>query len=233
MNQNLRRLGYQIRRAEPDWIDFIMDRNVTTVLDIGANVGQFAELLRVKGYRGRIISFEPVSAAYQELEAKAAADDGWEVHNIALGMEGGDAAINVSDYSVFSSILPLTDAGAQFDKGANVSRADKIEVRRLDDVGIGPSGNLFIKIDTQGFEKAVLDGGRRVLAAAKGVLMELPIIHLYEGAWRLHEAIEYMFEAGFVPAQIHPVSHHTVDNMSLVEVDCLFRPRDSRLDSQL
>ena len=64
----------------------------------------------------------------------------------------------------------------------------------------------------------------------KGVLMELPIIHLYEGTWRFHEAIAFMAAAGFVPAQIHPVSYHSADEASLVEVDCLFRRHDARLD---
>ncbi len=91
-----------------------MNRGITTVLDVGANVGQFAELLRLMGYRGKIISFEPLRAAYQELAAKAAADGNWEAHNFALGMQCGHATINVSNYSVLSSLLPLTAAGARF-----------------------------------------------------------------------------------------------------------------------
>jgi hypothetical protein len=59
----------------------------------------------------------------------------------------------------------------------------------------------------------------------------LPIIQLYEGNWQFHEAIAFMAEAGFVPAQIHPVNFHWIDEVSLVEVDCLFRPRDDRLDA--
>jgi hypothetical protein len=64
----------------------------------------------------------------------------------------------------------------------------------------------------------------------KGILMELPIVHLYEGTWRLHEAIEYMSSAGFVPAQIAPVNYHSADRVSLCEVDCLFRPRVESID---
>ena len=56
-------------------------------------------------------------------------------------------------------------------------------------------------------------------------LMELPIVHLYQGTWQFHEAIEFMADAGFVPAQIHPVNFHSTDRVSLIEVDCLFRPR--------
>jgi hypothetical protein len=55
--------------------------------------------------------------------------------------------------------------------------------------------------------------------------MELPIIQLYQGTWQFHGALEFIASAGFVPAQVHPVNYHSKDNVSLVEVDCLFRPR--------
>ena len=37
-------------------------------MDVGANAGQFEELLRHRGYAGRIISFEPVKEVFRELE---------------------------------------------------------------------------------------------------------------------------------------------------------------------
>ena len=100
----------------------------------------------------------------------------------------------------------------------------------MDDVFPTAPGNTLLKIDTQGYEQQVLQGGRHLLPMMKGVLMELPIIHLYEATWQFHEAVAFMEEAGFIPAQIHPVNYHPTDSMSLIEVDCLFRPRDSRLD---
>jgi len=56
-------------------------------------------------------------------------------------------------------------------------------------------------------------------------LLELPVIHTYAGVWRFDEAVKFMDDAGFVPAQITPVGYHTVDTVSAVEFDCLFRPR--------
>jgi FkbM family methyltransferase len=232
VKQSLERLGFEIRRVGADrgLMDFITSRGVNIVLDVGANVGQFGELLRLKGYKGKIISFEPISAIYQTLAAKAAADGNWKASNFALGAESGNTMINVSSASVFSSILPPTKAAFQHDTKAVVSRTENIEVRKLDDICINLSGNMLLKVDTQGYEKSVLEGGQQMLPTMKGVLLELPIVHLYEGTWRFHEAVEYMSRAGFVPAQIHPVNYHSIDDVSLVEVDCLFRPRDSRLD---
>lgn len=226
------RLGFDLRRVRnvPDVRGFIEDRQIDTVLDVGANVGQFGASLRGQGYAGKIVSFEPLASAFQELAARAQADGKWEAYNVALGAAPGEAAIHVSDYSVFSSLLTLTGAATKFDRNATVSRKETIALRTLDEFAANLSGNILLKIDTQGYEKEVLQGGRRTLSRMKGVLMELPIIHLYEGNWQFHEALAFMASAGFVPAQIHPVNYHSKDRVCLVEVDCLFRPRDRRLD---
>jgi FkbM family methyltransferase len=233
IRRNLRRLDLDLVRASfrQTVMDFIFDRNIDTVLDVGANVGQFASELRAKGYTGKIISFEPVPSVFQILSETAEADPNWEVHNFALGATAERATINISDSSVFSSLLPTTNAATAFTDTAASTRTEIIEVRPLDEVLPAVSGNILLKIDTQGFERHVLEGGRNTLPGLKGVLMELPIIQLYEGNWQFHEAVAFMSDAGFVPAQIHPVNFHSLDKVSLVEVDCLFRPLDPRLDA--
>jgi FkbM family methyltransferase len=236
MKQLIRRIlnwgGYDLRRIgfSRDLMDFIRVRDIETVLDVGANVGQFGESLRAKGYRGKIISFEPIPSVFKTLAVKASADSNWQANNFALGARAGTATINVAEMSVFSSILPFTGAAARHNRQASVAGRETIEVRTLDDIYPSERGNVLLKIDTQGYEKPVLEGGRSVLPMLKGVLMELPIIHLYEGTWQFHQAIEFMADAGFVPAQIHPVGYHSTDSVSLIEVDCLFRPRDDRID---
>lgn len=211
--------------------DFIADRSIDTVLDVGANVGQFASSLRKKGFSGRLESFEPVSSVFADLEDTARHDAKWHTHNYALGAATERTNIHVSDSSVFSLLLTATDAAHAYSEASASTHTEEIEVRTLDDVLPVVTGDVLLKIDTQGFEKRVLDGGRRALPHLKGVLMELPIIQLYECNWQFHEAIAYMAESGFVPAQVHPVNFHSVDKVSLVEVDCLFRPQDPLLDA--
>ena len=77
----LRTVGLEVSRAQPNLIDFLQSRSVDCVLDVGANEGQFGRWLRNHGYSGRIISFEPISAAYQLLLAEAAGDVSWEARN--------------------------------------------------------------------------------------------------------------------------------------------------------
>jgi FkbM family methyltransferase len=217
------------RRRVRDLIDFIEDRKIDVVIDVGANIGQFGEFLRKHGYRGRIASFEPTMAAFQALQKKAAADGNWEAHQCGLGATAGEAAIHVSQFSVCSSILPLTGVALLHDSRVAEDHSEKIVLRTLDEIATGLTGNILLKIDTQGYEKQVLEGGRQTMSRSLGILIELPIVHVYEGEWQFHEAVKFMGDAGFVLAQIQPVNYHGADNVSVIELDCLFRPR-SHLD---
>jgi FkbM family methyltransferase len=232
IRRSLKHFGLEIRRIETTrtLMGFVTDRDIDVVLDVGANAGQFGSSLRAQGYRGKIVSYEPISTVYQMLSATTATDLEWEINNFALGLKTGYVTINVSRSSEFSSILPSTCAAMKYNDAAAIIRTELIEVRKLDDVFPNISRNALLKIDTQGYERQVLEGGRSLLPQLKGVLMELPIVHLYQGTWQFHEAIEFMADAGFVPAQIHPVNFHSTDRVSLIEVDCLFRPRDPRVD---
>jgi FkbM family methyltransferase len=212
------------RRRVRDLIDFIEDRKIDLVIDVGANVGQFGESLRAGGYRGRIVSFEPITSAFQALAKKAAADGNWEVHECGLGAIAGTAVLHVSELSVCSSILELTSVAALHDSRFAVDHTEEIVVRTLDEVAAGLSGRMLLKVDTQGYERQVIEGGRQTLPQLMGILLELPVIHVYAGDWQFHEALKFMSDAGFVPAQIQAVGYHGVDKVSAVEFDCLFRP---------
>jgi FkbM family methyltransferase len=183
------------RRKVRDLIDFIQDRQIDVVIDVGGNIGQFAESLRAEGYRGKIVSFEPVESVFNELSKKAAADGNWEAHHCGLGATPGEAVRTA------------------------IERTETIRIDTLDRVAAALTGNILLKIDTQGYEKQVIEGGRQTLSKVKGILMELPIIHVYEGEWQFHEAVKFMSDAGFVPAQIQPVGYHGKDKVPRGLVD--------------
>ena len=222
-----RRLGIlQVgRRRVRDLMDFIEDRGITLVIDVGANVGQFGAWLRQNGYRGKILSFEPGRADFAILKRKAEADGNWEAFYCGLGAESGTAVLHVSKLSVCSSFLELSAAALLHDERMAVDHTEEIAVRTLDEIEIPAAEKVLLKIDTQGYERQVLEGGRQSLGRMAGIVMELPVIRTYEGVWKFHEALEFMAEAGFVPAQIQSVGFHTVDKVAAVEFDCLFRPR--------
>jgi FkbM family methyltransferase len=213
------------RRRARDLFDFIETRKIDVVIDVGAHTGEFGLLLRTGGYRGRIISFEPVKASFAELSAKARGDRGWEVRRCAVGRSSGQGSIQVSELSIFSSILPLSEVATLHDSRMTIDHAESVPVVTLDETLAGVAGNVLLKVDTQGYERQVLDGGRETLRWCLGVLMELPAIHIYSGDWEFHEALAYMHRAGFILAQAQPVNYHTKDRASAVDFDCLFRPR--------
>lgn len=225
-----RTLGYDIRRINSHIhkrpIDFIRSRNIDVVLDVGANVGQYAARLREDGYAGWIVSVEPVGEVYKALSARAAGDEPWKTMNLAFGEKEGEAEINVSEASVLSSIRQQLPAAVAFNSEARIVRREMTRVARLDDVISDlPKGRAFLKIDTQGYEQQVLMGASGCLSQFLGVQLELPIIHLYEGTWHFHEAVDYMRKRGFDISNIVPVSYDRHDAVSLLEVDCIFRAR--------
>ena len=103
-------------------------------------------------------------------------------------------------------------------------RTEEIDVVRLDDIFSEFAGrSVFLKVDTQGFERAVVAGGPQALSTIMGVQLELPIENFYEGSWSLEEALATMRRSGFVPAQFTPVNFSNHDPQSAVEFDCVFR----------
>lgn len=223
MRAALQRRGMELLSG-PSLFGFLQSRQVDLVLDVGANVGQYALGLRERGYHGLIRSFEPVSDVFARLAAAAAGDRNWRVARCALGAQAGVAQINVFRNSVFNSLKPQSGLGAAFGSGFDLARVEEVEVRTLDAVmADDPAQAIFLKIDTQGFEQEVLAGGRQLLKRCVGLQLELPVEHLYEGVWSLTEALEKMREAGFAPAQIRPVTSLQDDSVSAVEFDCVFR----------
>jgi hypothetical protein len=120
VKRNLRLLAFEIRRTGPgrlpDLTDFLAARDVDVVLDVGAHVGWFGQRLRECGYRGTIVSFEPIGAAFSQLQALAAHDGNWQAHQLALGATAGRTLINVSEKLDFSSILTQSSAAHRFEQ---------------------------------------------------------------------------------------------------------------------
>lgn len=217
--------------TEPGLIEFLNSRGIDLVFDVGANDGHFGLWLRESGYRGRIVSFEPIRALFDRLKARADEDGAWEAHPVALGDKPGKALINVSASSVFSSLRPHREAATTFDPEAVPVRTEEVEVATLDRFAPAYARRTcFLKIDTQGFEQQVLLGAKATLPTLQGVQLELPIIHFYSGVWGISEAVNFMAKEGFVVAQIRPVNYHPADPVSWVEADCLFRRADARID---
>lgn len=171
-----------------------------TVLDVGGNIGQYGAALRASGFKGRIISCEPLSDAYPHLERRAHGDPGWTTLNTAVGTEPGEIEINVSANSYSSSILPMTDAHSLAAPGSEYVRSEKVAMTTVAEIirahRIDPAGTL-LKVDTQGYEGQVLDGAGEALSNFAAVQLELSMVPLYDGAPLFEDLVDRMQDAGF------------------------------------
>jgi FkbM family methyltransferase len=195
-NLDLTRNPFSVRIARA--LDHL---GVGTVLDVGANVGQYAAGLRSSGYRGRIVSFEPLSDAYARLARRCAHDPAWTVHRQAVGSEPGELELNISANSYSSSLLPMTSAHTGAAPRSQYVGVEKVPVTTLADLlpvhDVDPA-SAWLKIDTQGYEAQVLDGAGSRLGEFAAVQLELSFVPLYVGQSLLDELVGRLRAAGFV-----------------------------------
>jgi FkbM family methyltransferase len=178
---------------------------IDCVLDVGGNTGQFAESLLDFGFTGKVVSFEPVSSAYAVLEKRSQKHDKWTIaERSAIGSEAGEVEIHISDNTVFSSILDIKSSYVDKKPGSRVKSSEMVPIYRLDDV-VGKyadmqSERILLKIDTQGFEKHVLDGCPELLKHVQGIKIEIPLYPIYEGVdFNFYEILDFLKERGFHP----------------------------------
>ncbi|HMQ49898.1 MAG TPA: FkbM family methyltransferase [Saprospiraceae bacterium] len=182
---------------------------ITHVIDIGANTGQFAESLYDFGYTGHVVSFEPVSTAYQQVVARSKKYPNWQVaERCAIGSENGTIDIHVSDDTVFSSILGIKDSYVAHNPKSKIIRTEKTPVYALDEIAHqyiqGDQARILLKIDTQGYEKQVLDGAQQFINRVSGLKIEMPLYPIYENAqFNFYDIVDYVKEKGFQPYSFH------------------------------
>ncbi len=173
---------------------------IDLVLDVGANAGQYARLLRDIGYRARIVSFEPLAEAFDRLSRRAARDPRWQAVRCALGDAEGTAELRVAQKPVFSSLHPARAALVDADAGARPVRGECVPVRRLDqvlpEVRLDAS-RIWLKLDVQGHEEKVLAGLADRLGELTALQIELSARPLYEGERDLLATMQWLQEAGF------------------------------------
>jgi FkbM family methyltransferase len=211
-------------------IAWLLDRyRVDCVLDVGANVGQFAVELRRNGFRGHIVSFEPVPAFAETLEKLAADDDKWVVQRLALGSTEGIVPMQVQ--RTFSSLLPASEYGkhrfSASREGAGrepvlvpLRRLDTLLDELLQDVRAdGEPPRVFLKMGTQGFDLEVFRGIGERLEQVVGLQSEMALLSSYEQMPRMPDALAIYEAAGFEISGLYPVTSEL--DGRVIEYDCV------------
>lgn len=185
----------------------LVEKNgISTILDVGANVGQYGKGLRSWGYGGKIISFEPLGAAHSALCEASAGDGQWVVApRCAVGAAWARTHINVAANSVSSSLANMLEAHVEAAPASAYQGTEAVDVMPLDgliDDLCKPHETFFLKIDTQGYEEEVLAGASRVLGRCGAVQLELSLKPLYSGGLLLDAGLSRMKSMGFLPFAI-------------------------------
>ena len=174
--------------------------NIDLILDIGASNGGYAQLVRSIGFKGKIISFEPISDTFVKLRKKSRFDGNWTALNMALGDTDSEKEINISANYDSSSFLIMNDNHLIANPISKFKGTEKVSVKKLDSVYnkyVSPHNNVLLKLDVQGYEKQVLEGANQSLKYIKGIQIEMSFEELYKGSLLFDEMKKWLENEGF------------------------------------
>lgn len=197
---------------------------VDCVFDVGANAGQYADMLRSKcKFTGPIISFEPVPAVAAMLRERAANEVNWFVEEVALSSASEAASFNVMAGDQFSS-LNRPSGDQQFVGEMAIATEIKIRTATLDAFFDQYQHRLgfkrpFLKMDTQGSDLEVAKGAGMRLQEFVGIQSELSFKPIYENVPTAFEAIEFYRNHGFELSALVP--NNAGHFPRLLEMDCI------------
>jgi FkbM family methyltransferase len=225
------KLGFEIKRYSiaqnqtARLIKILDDHKINVVFDIGANAGQFGEELRKLAYTNKIVSFEPLLEPYNKLIELSKEDSSWQIApRGAIGEDDGEIEINIAGNSASSSILEMMDSHIKAAPTTKSIGIELVPIRKLDSLAntyLQKESILFVKIDTQGYEDKVINGGIETIERATVLQTELSLIELYSGQKLMIEMIEKITNMGFELWGVEPAF---VDSNSgrMLQVDAIF-----------
>ena len=200
-------------------------RQISLVLDVGANTGQYGVSLRHKvGYQGRIVSFEPLSDAFAGLQRTIIGDAHWQCCNIALGDRKDTSVINISANSWSSSLLPVSATTVGIEPSISYVGKQEISLHRLDqilDQVARHDDRIFLKIDTQGYEMNVIKGALGVIDRFDLIQVETAFFEAYQGETLIGDMIKFFDCIGYKVVSLDPGWENPTTG-ELLEADVIF-----------
>jgi len=180
-----------------------------TVVDIGANRGQFAMVARRCMPQARVISFEPLPVAATKFRAVFADDDRVTLHEVAIGPVPGNATIHVSKRDDSSSLLPITATQVALFPGTAEVATTTVRVAPLREFVSAEEIQhpAFLKLDVQGYELEALRGCEDMLGQFAYVYVECSFVELYGGQALGDEVIAWLRERGFRLRGVHNMDY--------------------------
>jgi len=194
----IRAFGIDIIKYKPPKRNWLKQYNINTIIDVGANVGQFALRMQEIVPHAKIYSFEPIKECYNSL-VKNSQNKNIIPFNFGLGDKEGTCEINVNDFSPSSSMLEMENLHKINFEFTKNSKPETVLIKRLDDIAgnLEIKKNLFIKMDVQGYEDKVISGGLKTVQNAAVLLIEVAFKSLYKGQPLFNEIYNQLYSLGF------------------------------------
>lgn len=191
---------------------------ITLVLDVGANRGQYAKDLRSIGYLGKIVSFEPMVEAFNELSRIAALDSKWECRRTAVGEANKMITLHVAGNSDSSSLLPMCDRHIAAEPTSKYIAEEAVTLATIDSLAdklLHENDAVWLKMDVQGYEMNVLNGATEILPQVHIIETELSYVPLYENQPLLCDMVSVLAGLQYdivatKPAFTDPVTGHVL-----------------------
>lgn len=212
---------------------FMNATDINLVLDVGANIGQYAFEIRSAGYTGKIVSFEPLSEAYVVLDSKVKKDINWSAYNIAMGDEDGSADINISQNLHSSSFLNMLSKHCAVAPESKYLNKEQVTIKKVDSIIDDISrleDRIFLKIDAQGFEKKVLNGAMGSFDRIEMILIEVALVPLYEGETLFFEMNDFLYKFGYCLVAIDPPEFVDPVTGEILQVNATYRKVRKEID---
>ena len=176
---------------------------INTIIDVGANNGQFARAITETFPHAQILCFEPLPSTYDELKLWADRQNGRvTVFNLAIGERDGMVDMFYhEDHSPSSSVLASTEITERI--YPLTKRQEQIPVtltsldKALDGAGISIKDDILVKLDVQGYEDRVIRGGQATLRKARACIVEVSLDHLYAGQADFKNIVSQLYDLGF------------------------------------
>lgn len=201
----------------------VFSENLATVIDIGANRGQFVLAARHWASKARVIAFEPLNEPAAAFQRVFQGDPGVTLHQSAIGPQTGETIIHVSAADDSSSLLPISPLQERVFPGTGEIRTEMVKVGSLSD-NVSPEEIVppaMLKIDVQGYELEVLRGCEDLLSKFSHVYVECSFVELYHGQTLADEVVAWLRERGLHLEGTHNI---TYDNQGRkIQADLLFK----------
>ena len=197
--RKLRHAGGRIEIYKSLNRSWLLNRRFATILDIGANRGQFASSASYLIPDAQIYCFEPIPSCFRQLEVRFAGLPNVKCFNYGLGTDSSELSFFENDFSPSSSFLATTSKQTDAFPHTQVVKSVRVSVKQLDDVAsdLNIVTPLFVKIDVQGYELPVLLGGQKTIQQADVIQIETSFVELYEGQALFPEVYDLLTEWGF------------------------------------